>query len=167
MNGGRRQSSGFHLKWLKNIRKITSGSRQQGQYSNLVLSGNRTYLLKAITAEIEKWLLLGNGPYTRTRWTRHVRCEVTQQWKICCKQRSLWVRAALVGTQLCPKHISAAVNKQATIDLAVFSMGLTQLELALSREFRFAKIREKSQLQQRIKRVGSWQNNWEKWQERN
>jgi hypothetical protein len=52
------------------------------------------------------------------------------------------VRAARVTTQLCGKHISAAVNQHATIDEAVFSVGaaprlynenLTQLELEMSR----------------------------------
>jgi hypothetical protein len=51
------------------------------------------------------------------------------------------VRAAPVVTQLCDKHISAAVNQQATIEGAVFSVGaaprlhnedLRQLELELS-----------------------------------
>jgi hypothetical protein len=70
------------------------------------------YLLKARTVEAEKQPLLGNGPYTRSRGTRHVCCDVTQQYKRCCKRRSLWVRTALVATQLCGKPISAAVNQQ-------------------------------------------------------
>jgi hypothetical protein len=37
------------------------------------------YLLKARTAEVEKQPLLGNGPYTRSRGMRHVRCDVMQQ----------------------------------------------------------------------------------------
>jgi hypothetical protein len=50
------------------------------------------------------------------------------------------VSAALVATQRCGKHISAAVNQHATIEEAVFSVGaaprlynedLTQLELEL------------------------------------
>jgi hypothetical protein len=49
------------------------------------------------------------------------------------------VRAAFVATQLCGKHIPAAVNQHATIEEAVFSVGaaprlynedLTQLELS-------------------------------------
>jgi hypothetical protein len=45
-------------------------------------------------------------------------------------------RAAVVGTQLCGKHMSAAVNQQATIEKAVFSVDpprgcITQLELEL------------------------------------
>jgi hypothetical protein len=46
---------------------------------------------------------------------------------------------ALVATQLCSKHISAAVNQHATIDKTVFFVGppynedLMQLELELSR----------------------------------
>jgi hypothetical protein len=48
------------------------------------------------------------------------------------------VRAALVASQRCGKHISAAVNQHGTIEEAVFSVGatprlynenLTQLEL--------------------------------------
>jgi hypothetical protein len=54
------------------------------------------YLLKPRTVEVEKQQLLGNGPYTRNRGTRHVRCDVTQQYKICCNRRSLWIRAATV-----------------------------------------------------------------------
>jgi hypothetical protein len=33
------------------------------------------------------------------------------------------VRASLVATQWCDKHISAAVNQHATIEEAVFSVG--------------------------------------------
>jgi hypothetical protein len=52
------------------------------------------------------------------------------------------VCVAFVVTQLCGRHISAAVNQHATIKEAVFSVGaapslnnedLTQLELKLSR----------------------------------
>jgi hypothetical protein len=61
---------------------------------------------------------------------------VTSRKNRCCKQRSLWVRAALVATQLCGKRISAAVNQHATIEEAVFSVDpprgyvtkITQLE---------------------------------------
>jgi hypothetical protein len=35
------------------------------------------YLLKARTVEAEKQPLTGNGPYTRSKGTRHVRCDVT------------------------------------------------------------------------------------------
>jgi GTP:adenosylcobinamide-phosphate guanylyltransferase len=60
----------------------------------------------------------------------------------CCKRHSLWIRAALVATQRCVKHISAAVNQHATMEEAAFSVGatprlyiedLTQLESELSR----------------------------------
>jgi hypothetical protein len=37
------------------------------------------YLFKVRTVEAEKPPLLDNGPYTRSRRTRHVRCDVTQQ----------------------------------------------------------------------------------------
>jgi hypothetical protein len=37
------------------------------------------YLLKARTVEAEKEQLLGNGLYTCSRGTPHVRCDVTQQ----------------------------------------------------------------------------------------
>jgi hypothetical protein len=80
-------------------------------------------LLKARTLEAEKQPLLGNGPYTRNRGTRQVRCDVTQQYKRCCKRSSLWVRAALVATQLCGKHISVAVKQHAIIEEAVFYVG--------------------------------------------
>jgi hypothetical protein len=45
--------------------------------------------------------------------------------------------AALIATQLCCKHISAAVDQHATIEEVVFSVGLSnedlsQLELELS-----------------------------------
>jgi hypothetical protein len=50
------------------------------------------YLLKARTVEAEQQALLGNGPYTRSKGTRQVRCDVTQQSKRCRKRRSLWVR---------------------------------------------------------------------------
>jgi hypothetical protein len=80
------------------------------------------HLLKERTVEAEELQLLGKGPYASSRGTRHVRCDVTQQ-KRCCKRRSLWFSAALVGTQLCGKHISAAVNQHATIEAVVFSVG--------------------------------------------
>jgi hypothetical protein len=66
---------------------------------------------------------------------------VTSRNNTGCKRRSLWVRAALLATQLCGKHISAAVNQHATIEEAVFPVGvaprlcdedLTQLERELS-----------------------------------
>jgi hypothetical protein len=81
------------------------------------------YLLKAGTVEAEKQPLLGNDPYKHSRGTRHVGCDVMQQKKMCCKRRSLWIRAALVATQVCGKHISAAVNQHATIEKVVFSVG--------------------------------------------
>jgi hypothetical protein len=84
---------------------------------------NVAYLLKARIVEAEKQSLLGNGPYTRSRGKRHVRFDVTQQYKRRCKRRYLWVRAELVATQLCYKHISAAVNQNTAIEKAVFSMG--------------------------------------------
>jgi hypothetical protein len=37
------------------------------------------YMLKGRTVEAEKQPLLGNGPYTRSRGTSQVRCDVTQQ----------------------------------------------------------------------------------------
>jgi hypothetical protein len=37
------------------------------------------YLLKVEIVEAEKQPLLGNDPYTRSRGTRHVRCDVKQQ----------------------------------------------------------------------------------------
>jgi hypothetical protein len=37
------------------------------------------YLLKARTVEAEKQPLLCNSPYARSRGTRHVLCDVTQQ----------------------------------------------------------------------------------------
>jgi hypothetical protein len=37
------------------------------------------YLPKARTVEVDKQPLLGDGPYTRSREMRHVRCDVTQQ----------------------------------------------------------------------------------------
>jgi hypothetical protein len=52
------------------------------------------------------------------------------------------VRAAIVATQRCSKHISAAVNQHATTEEGVFSVGATavlynedlrKLELELSR----------------------------------
>jgi hypothetical protein len=51
----------------------------------------------------------------------HVRCDVTQRWKRCCKRRSLWVSDAPLDTQLCSKQISGAVNQYATIGEVVFS----------------------------------------------
>jgi hypothetical protein len=36
------------------------------------------YLLKERTVVAEKQPLLGNGPYTRSRGTRHVPCDVMQ-----------------------------------------------------------------------------------------
>jgi hypothetical protein len=42
-------------------------------------NNNVVYLLKARTVEAEKQQLLGYGPYTRSRGTRHVSCDVTQQ----------------------------------------------------------------------------------------
>jgi hypothetical protein len=80
------------------------------------------YLLKAGTVEAEKQPLLDYGPYTHSRGICHVRYDVTQQQNMCCKRRSLWVRAALVVTQLYGRHIFAAVNQQATIEEAAFSV---------------------------------------------
>jgi hypothetical protein len=80
-----------------------------------VAQTNVAYLLKARAVEAEKQPLLGNGSYTRSIGTRHVRCDITQQWKRCCKRRSLWVHGALIATQLCDKHITAALNQHATI----------------------------------------------------
>jgi hypothetical protein len=40
----------------------------------------------------------------------------------CCRRRSLWVRAALVATQLYGKLISSAVNQHATTEEAMFSV---------------------------------------------
>jgi hypothetical protein len=37
-------------------------------------------------------------------------------------RRSLCIRASLVAMQLCGKHISAAVNQQAAIEEAVFTV---------------------------------------------
>jgi hypothetical protein len=37
------------------------------------------YLFKARTVEAKKQPLLGNVPYTRSRGTRHVRCNVMQE----------------------------------------------------------------------------------------
>jgi hypothetical protein len=37
------------------------------------------YLLKARTVASEKQPLLGNDPYTRSRGTREVRCDIKQQ----------------------------------------------------------------------------------------
>jgi hypothetical protein len=37
------------------------------------------YVLKARTVKAEKQTLLGNGPYTRSRGTRHAHCDVMQQ----------------------------------------------------------------------------------------
>jgi hypothetical protein len=67
------------------------------------------YMLKPRTVEAEK--RLGNGLYSRSRVTHDVRCDVARQVKICCKRRSLGVRATLVFTHICGKHISAAVNQ--------------------------------------------------------
>jgi hypothetical protein len=94
----------------------------QGQFCIQKVVGyhNVAYMPKARTVAADKQPLLGNGPYTRSRETRHVLCGVTQQSKKCCKVRSLWVRSELFVTQLCGKHISAAVNQHATIEEAVF-----------------------------------------------
>jgi hypothetical protein len=81
------------------------------------------HLLKARIVEAEKQPLLDNGPYTRSRGTHHVCRDVTQQQKRCCKRRSLCVRAALVATQLCGKHISVAMNQHATIGGTACSVG--------------------------------------------
>jgi hypothetical protein len=62
------------------------------------------------------------GPYTHSRGTRHVHCDITQQQNECCELCSLWLRAALVAMQLRGKHISAAVDQHATIEEAVFSV---------------------------------------------
>jgi hypothetical protein len=75
----------------------------------------------------------------------------TQQQKRCCKRRSLWIRAALAATQLCGKHIFAAVNQHATIQEAVFFCGsgprlynedLPQLEWELNRVLELADAAE-------------------------
>jgi hypothetical protein len=65
------------------------------------------------------------------------------------ERRFLW-SASRVAAQLCGKHISAAVNQQATIKEAVFSVGtapmlyegLTQVELELSRVSELAVVAE-------------------------
>jgi hypothetical protein len=66
------------------------------------------------------------------------------------------VRAAVVATQLCGKHMSAAVNQHAAIEEAVFSVdpprgcikSLTQLELELreSPELAFGRILIRNEL---------------------
>jgi hypothetical protein len=81
-----------------------------------------SYLLKARTDDAEKQPLLGHGSRQRC----HVRCDVTQQLKRCSKRHSLWVYAALVATQLCGEHISAAVNQHATEEDPVFSVAPPQ-----------------------------------------
>jgi hypothetical protein len=121
--------------------------QQKLEYSEDIVA----YLLKARTVEAEKQLLLGNGPYTRNRRAHHLRCDITQQKKRCCKYRSLWVRAALVATQLCGKHITARVNQHSTIEEAVFSMGpprdyITRISPAGIRV-------------ERVSGIGSWLNN--------
>jgi hypothetical protein len=64
------------------------------------------------------------------------------------------VRPALVATQPCGKHISAAMNQHATMKEAVFSVGavprlydedLRQLELELREPPEFGRIIEKKQ----------------------
>jgi hypothetical protein len=80
------------------------------------------HFLKARAVEADKQPLLGNGPYPCSRGMRHVRCDVMQQEKNCCKRSSLWVLVALVATQRCGKHISTAVNQHATTEEAVFSV---------------------------------------------
>jgi hypothetical protein len=74
-------------------------------------------------------------------------------------------QAALVATQRCGKHISAAVNQQATIEKAVFSLGtaprLYNEDFGQLRDRKAVEFRN-WQLQQGIERVfgvGSWQNN--------
>jgi hypothetical protein len=85
-----------------------------------------------------------------------------EETKVCNNRRAVFsvVSAALVATQRCSKHVSAAVNQEATIEKAVFSVGaalrlynedLMEIELELSRvpELAVGRIVEK------------------KWQERN
>jgi hypothetical protein len=85
-----------------------------------------------MTPESKNRSFLGNGsvntfPRKRTRYNRRTVFPV--------------VSASLVGAPRCGKHISAAVNQHATIEEAVFSVGvapelhnedLTQLEVELS-----------------------------------
>jgi hypothetical protein len=42
------------------------------------------------------------------------------------EERNFLVRTARVATRWCGKHVSAAVNQQATIGEAVFSLGVFQ-----------------------------------------
>jgi hypothetical protein len=55
------------------------------------------YLLKERTVEAEKQPLLDNGPYKRSKGTRYIRCDMTQQKKWCHRRPSLLVRAAIVA----------------------------------------------------------------------
>jgi hypothetical protein len=104
-------------------------------YKN-ILQNIVVYLLKARTVEAEKQPLLGNGPYTRSRGTRHVCCEARNNRRNVISMA--W--ALLIATQRYGKHISSAVNQHATIEESVFSVGaaprlynedLTQIELEL------------------------------------
>jgi hypothetical protein len=61
------------------------------------------------------------------------------------------VSAALVATQRCGKHISAAVNEHATIAEAVLSIGVTPK--LYNEDLR------QLELETRVFGVGSWQNN--------
>jgi hypothetical protein len=56
-----------------------SGGLYTSEVMLLLTEDTVLYLLKARTVETEKQPLLGIGPYTRIRGTRHVRCDVTIQ----------------------------------------------------------------------------------------
>jgi hypothetical protein len=114
------------------------------------------YFPEARTVEAEQQPLLGNGPYTRRRGTRYVRCDVTQQQNICwgvlCGSAP-----QLVATQLCSKHISVSVNQHATTEEAVFFVDPPRGYITrISRSYNWNWVQIRSwQLGQRIGRVGS------------
>jgi hypothetical protein len=92
------------------------------------------HFLKARIVEAEKQLLLGNGPYTNSRGMCHTTIKGVPS-------SILWVHAALTATQLCSKHIFAALNQTAKKEEQAFSVGailrlfiedLMQLERELS-----------------------------------
>jgi hypothetical protein len=114
----------------------------------------------------------GTGSYTSSTGTRHTRCDVTQQWKRCCKRcckrRFLWIRAALLATQLCVKYISAAVNQHATIEETMFPVCLPRgYTTRISHRWKYNRVEFRSwELQQIIEGVGRWQSKTtEKWHE--
>jgi hypothetical protein len=92
------------------------------------------YLLNSRIMEAEEQPLLGNGPYTRSRKTRHISCDIEEVLQATYSVDPR--RAKLLRN--CSKHISAIRNNRGRgvfceSTLRLYNEDLKQLELELNR----------------------------------